>query len=323
MMKQTTAFAVSSLALLVGAARATPDATQALSVKSANDNLSLSFQVSSGIVDGEAREYVFWYGDDNRRTKLSELDWDIDRVLMAGGAATARLRRLSFRFGAWSAVTAGEDGHLLDYDWTDANSTQWTDFSDSNVDVVNGLILDTNLGWDFLQQKQDGLTLTGILGLKIDKWKWEGYGGYALYPEYGYVPYFFDNDQIEIRYTQEIRIPYAGLAVDWAWQSWGFSAQVNYSPLVQAEDRDYHVFRQIEWHDTFEGGDLLGVGAAVHYAFQTGVVLSATLDYQSLNPIVGNLAYTESATGEKASFSDSAGLENRYLAFSLGLGTAF
>ena len=323
MMKQTTVTAISSLILLLGAARAAPNATQAPGIQPANSHPSLSFEVSSGIVDGEACEYVFWYGDDNRRTKLSELDWDIDRVLMAGGRATARLHRIFFRLGAWAAVTEGEDGHLLDYDWTDINQSSWTDFSDSNADVVNGLILDANLGWDFLQQKQDGLTLSGTLGWKVDKWKWEGHGGYALYSEYGYVPYFFDDDQIEIRYTQEIRIPYVGLAADWTWRSWVLSAHINYSPLVQAEDRDYHVFRQIEWHDTFEDGDFLGVGAGAQYTFQTGIILSATLDFQSLDTIIGNLAYTESATGEQSSFSDSAGLENRYLAFFLGLGTAF
>lgn len=81
-----------------------------------------SLLLSSRVVDGDATETLFWYDATGARTPLSRLDWEMPRVAMPGGTASATSGRLTLHAGFWTAVTEGEDGHVLDYDWTDFGS---------------------------------------------------------------------------------------------------------------------------------------------------------------------------------------------------------
>ena len=94
-----------------------------------------------------------------------------------------------------------------------------------------------------------------------------------------------------------------------------------------AEDWDQHVARTLNFHETFEGGDLLGLGLEARYAFTqgflNGLFLSAAVDYQKIDLIVGDMEVTDYSTGETGGDTDVAGIENEYLVISLGLGTRF
>ena len=281
-----------------------------------------SLQLSPRVVDGDATETFFWYNAAGARTPLSRLDWEMPRVAMLGGTASATSGRLTLHAGSWTAVTEGEAGHVLDYDWTDFGSAKWTSFSDSHADVVSARTFDIGAQWAWVQDFH-GLTLKGLLGMRYDDWSWEGYGGYGLYPQYGYKPYLFDPSVIEITYKQDFSFPYAGLAADWQVGNWVFSANLRYSPLVSAESEDFHTYRNIRFNGSFDRGDMIGAGASAAYVFDSGIFLSLSADFQHLEETTGNLSVIEYGSGKVHRFSDSAGIENETLALSLGLGMRF
>jgi len=316
----TTAFAIITL-LSADASAAFRADVVAANPKDASD-YSWGFQLSGGMLNGEANENIFWYDAARNRAPLSELDWDLENVYMVGGNGSLRMQRLSVNLGAWVAVSEGDGGHMQDYDWMQFGDAQWTHFSDSRSDVAGGWILDLNAGWDFVQDPE-GLTLRGLLGYKMNVWEWEAYGGYALYPEYGYAPHQFDEKAIGIKYEQDLYIPYVGLDLDWFIWHMNLSAYVLYSPLVYADGYDQHLERGTELNATFSQGDMLGAGLAAKYTFGSGVFISAAVDYQSIDRIIGDLTLVEKSTGKTWAYPDFAGIENSYTAFSLGLGMVF
>ncbi|MGI6749722.1 MAG: omptin family outer membrane protease [Atribacter sp.] len=285
-------------------------------------DIAWSLQVSSRIMEGEAVESVFWYDDAGARALLSRLDWEMPRVVMLGGSASATIGQLTLHAGFWTAVTEGEGGRMLDYDWTDFGSTKWTAFSDSNTDVVSARTFDLSAEWTLIEDFH-GLAFKGLLGLRVDDWSWEDSGGYGLYPQYGYVPYWFDPSVIEIMYEQQFSIPYVGFAADWQVGRWGVSANLRYSPLVSAESEDFHTYRNIRFSGTFDRGEMFGIGVSVAYTFDTGFFIAFSTAYQLLDEIIGDLKICECKNDTATQFSDSAGIENETIALSLGLGMHF
>ena len=150
---------------------------------------------------------------------------------------------------------------------------------------------------------------------------------YLLYPEYGYVPQYQDGDN-GIDYEQEISIPYIGGSVDWKpIADLQVSGYALYSPIVSAKDRDDHKHRTLLFKETFDNGDVFGLGAEVrYYLTQVGsenVFISASLDYQVLDLVIGDMEVTDYSTGETGGDDDVAGIENEYMTFSVGGGVTF
>lgn len=292
--------------------------------------VSVGGQLSFGLLNGAAKEHVY----DNevfpgRRYQLSRLDWDLKDVVMGGLQFSVRPIKhdlwdaLTLNFGYWNALTEG-DGEMDDYDWMDPDSSDWTHYSLSDVDVTEGYILDLNAAWDVVEWKD--LIVRGFLGYKQNGWTWEDSGRYLLYPEYGYVPQDLYGDNM-INYEQEFRMPYLGASVDWTKGDFTVAGRLTYSPSVEATDWDEHVARSLHFKEEFEGGDMLGFGLDVRYAFSRGLLqgafLAAALDVQTIDLIVGDMEYYDASTGERGGGRDLAGIENEYWVLSLGGGYRF
>ena len=313
--------------LLVGLPLTAQAAFQAGALAGPKEGRSLPFagELSVGWLNGEAKEHVFDYETpDGRRRQLSRLDWELKNILMGGGNGSVRLGgRLTVNGGFWLALTEGS-GEMEDYDWLDLQSEDWTHYSLSEVEVTEGYRFDLNAAWDLVQWRD--LTARLMAGYKQDGWTWEDRGVYLLYPEYGYIPVDLGGLNM-VNYEQEFRMPYLGASADWQWRQWTLSGYVNWSPLVSAEDWDEHVDRELFFHETFEGGDSFGCGARVRYDFTQGffkgAFVSAALDYQSVDLIVGDMEVYDAATGMYGGEQDVAGIENRHLVWSLGLGAKF
>ena len=280
-------------------------------------------QGSLGVVNGMAKEHVYDYDTGSRR-QLSRLDWEIKNVAMAGFNGSVRLLdKLTVNGGWWTALTEGS-GEMEDYDWLDYGSPDWTHYSLSEVDVTEGYIFDLNVAWDLWSQKD--MTVRAQAGYKQTGWTWEDRGVYLLYPEYGYVPQDLGGDNM-INYEQEFRMPYLGASADWQWNDFTVSGHLSWSPIVEADDWDEHVARSLHFHETFEGGDMLGLGVEARYqftqGFMDGVFLSAGLEYQSIDLMVGDMEVYNSETGESGGDDDVAGIENEYTVILLGGGFRF
>lgn len=292
--------------------------------------VSIGGQFSLGLLNGEAKEHVYDYETaDGSRRQLSRLDWDLKNVVMGGVNFSVRpikhnvLDALTLNFGFWNALSEGR-GEMEDYDWLDTGSTDWTHYSLSDVDVTEGYILDLNVAWDFVDT--DLFKARAFVGYKQNGWTWEDYGQYLLYPEYGYVPQDLHGENM-INYEQEFRMPYIGASADFTPGDFTISGRLTYSPSVQATDWDEHVARDIYFKETFKSGDMLGFGLDVRYdfskGFMKGVFLTAALDVQTIDLIVGDMEIYDASTGEKSREKNVAGIENEYMIFSLGGGYRF
>ncbi len=287
--------------------------------------LSMAFQGSLGVANGEAKEHVFDYESRGQsRRQLSRLDWDLKNVAMGGGSLSVRLwDRLALNGGLWLALSEGS-GEMDDYDWLDVRSSEWTHYSLSDVDVTEGYLLDVNAAWKLMQMH--GFSTHVLVGYKQDGWTWEDRGVYLLYPEFGYVPYPLDGENM-ILYEQEFRMPYLGANVDWSRGAFTLSGYVKWSPIVEGTDWDEHVAREMSFKETFEGGDMLGLGAEARYEFAQGtfqgVYVSAAVDYQQIDRMIGDMVIRDEATGQSGVETDAAGVENRYWMISLGGGLRF
>jgi outer membrane protease len=283
-------------------------------------------QGSVGLLNGEANEHVYDYETlDGSRRQLSRLDWDLKDVMMGGFNGSVRLMdKLTVNGGYWSALTQGSGGEMDDYDWLEPTSGDWTHYSLSEVDVTEGYIFDLNVAWDLVNWED--LTGRVFAGYKQDGWSWEDSGVYLLYPEYGYVPQDLNGENL-INYEQEFRIPYLGASADWTLGHFTFSGGLTYSPFVSATDWDEHVARSLYFEESFEGGDMFGFGLEARYAFTqgfwSGAFVSAALDYQMIDLIVGDMKVYDASTGDSGGEEDVAGIENEYLVLALGLGVHF
>ena len=290
--------------------------------------MSVAGQVSLGLLNGEAKEHVY----DNEvfpgeRYQLSRLDWDLKSVMMGGGNASVRLlEKLTLNGGFWLALSEG-DGEMDDYDWLVPEAyPEWSHYSLSEVDVTEGYILDLNVAWDLIEM--EGVTARVFAGYKQNGWSWEDRGQYALYSDTGFrADYYELGGESMIDYEQEFRMPYLGASADLAMGGLSLSGYLVWSPIVSATDWDDHLARDMHYKETFEGGDMFGLGAEVRYDFSQGslkgLFLSAGVDYQMVDLIVGDMEYVNGETGETGGGDDVAGIENSYLVVSVGGGIRF
>jgi outer membrane protease len=105
------------------------------------------------------------------------------------------------------------------------------------------------------------------------------------------------------------------------------SGYLTWSPIVEATDWDEHVARSLHFKETFEEGDLLGVGIEFRYDLDqmgfSGWFLTAGLDYQKIDHILGDMEVRNVETGERGGERDVAGIENEVMVISLGGGVRF
>lgn len=294
----------------------------------AGQGVSFAGQAALGLLNGDAKEHVF--SNDmfpGERYQVSRLDWDLKNVALGGGNLSARvMNKLTINGGLWLALTEGS-GEMDDYDWLIPEaSPDWSDYSLSEVSVTEGYILDLNAAWDLIEMND--LTARVMVGYKQNSWNWEDRGVYALYSEGGFRDAYYDlNGESMINYEQEFRIPYLGASADWTLGGFSVSGHLVWSPIVSATDWDVHVARDMHYKETFDGGDLFGLGIEARYEFTqgsfNGLFLTAAVDYQKIDLIVGDMEYYNGGTGEVGGGQDAAGIENEYVILSLGAGVRF
>lgn len=291
------------------------------------DEAKLSARFDIGRIDGEAHEIVYApvYRGEDASSKLSQLDWELKGVLFGGGQLSARITdRIRVNGGAWIALTEGS-GQMEDFDWMSDDWPEWTHYSLSDVDVTDGYRFDLNLSYSILQRGAGSCHV--VAGYQQDGWSWSDRGIYALYPEYGYVPYPFDGQNL-IQYEQEFRMPYAGLAGRFeAAPGWTLIGDLRWSGLVAADDWDYHIARSTKFHETFDGGDMHRLALALRRDLSGGswkdTFVTLGVQYQQIGEIRGDMTYHDLSTDERVFLRNVAGIENQTMSVSMSVGRAF
>lgn len=280
----------------------------------------VSLRGSYGALEGEAHETVYDNSFGGGNEKVSELIWDLSGLQVAGAVLSIRpTANLSFHGGAWTCVNKG-NGTMVDYDWA-FGGPAWSDRSISDVEVISSYMADINVAYRFIHEQ--GFSLSAVVGYKQDYWEWEDSVVEFVYSVYGFRDYYEAGDGSNmIDYDQLFQIPYVGLDATLARGSFALNAYVLYSPLVVAEDNDYHIARDIHFKETFSGGTYFAVGVGAQYDITSALFVSASLDAQSIPEFIGDMELTD-ALGDTYSYSDSAGISHWSSMLSASIGLRF
>lgn len=209
----------------------------------------------------------------------SQLEWDLDNLLYVGGVISARFRgTYEFNTGLWKSVSGG-DGTMKDDDWFYAvygNTPVVQSESDTESD---GLHFDVNMRYRFTLRK--GMTLSPIIGYAYTKWDWETQEGYQTAVD----PFSFYVGPLPaggVTYTEELYVPYIGLAFSGVTESaaLGFQLYGLYSPIAQCDDEDDHKLRgKIINGET--DGTFLSLGGDVRWKLSQSWSVTGNLNYTS------------------------------------------
>ncbi len=211
----------------------------------------VSFSISTGLLNGESEEYSYWnkFGSDQKASKLT---WDLKNVFMVGAETSIGLsRRVSLNFGGWINANKGS-GDMSNYDWHTGDDNSWTDKSDHSTDLEEGMMLDVNI--DVLLLSRENYALSGVVGFRHDKFRWNAYDGSGIYSSK-----YIDEEKVlgnptdymkrmqdigiegkAISYKQELYVPYIGLKFDYNRNKWTVKSYVRASLWAWGEATDTH-----------------------------------------------------------------------------------
>ena len=285
-----------------------------------NGMLALSVQLGTGLAQGEAREVVYAADELGGEFKLSELFWDIDDVVMAGGSLSLQIGpRYRVQASYWAAVTEGS-GRMDDYDWLLGPDTPWSDWSLSDVEVQDSYAFDLNVAAEVF--RQDALGVSAVLGYRQDQWSWEDQALRFIYSENGFRDSVGEiGGEPSITYEQQFRIPYVGVAATLTGAKAALEIYFHYSPLVEAEDHDVHLLRNTTFDTEASDGDYFGTGLRAGYRFTPRFTANAAAEWQVIPEMRGDTEITDEAGSETN--PDSAGIANQWMLLSFSLGYAF
>ncbi len=283
--------------------------------------IEFSAEVFTGYLTGVAGEYVYNVPGD--RSKLSQLDWQIDDAAVLGGRVTWRARDwLSLRLGGWSVVAS--DNAMDDFDWLEGYSgfDSWSDWSHSEVtDMVKAYQVDVG-GAAHLHQFGP-LSLSALAGYRFMTFKMASYGGHYIYSGFGGFRNFvgkFPEGELGISYQQWWHTPYVGLAMDYTSGPLKITGETIGSPLVIARDKDSHHLRDIVFREKFTRDWMVGFSLGVEYVVSERVALTARAEYQRYFLTKGGTTAVDAAAGSVARFpKPGAGADMNTLMLSLGL----
>jgi len=289
-------------------------------------DVGLSIQAGAMYLDGQQDEYVY-YGRNSDGLpadyKVSELNWDIKSLMMVGGEGSLQLGKL-IRFNAamWVGVTDG-DGGMKDYDWLYTSTPDWSEYSESDVDIETAYTFDVNASMQFADL--GGCKLHGVMGFKEDYWEWSDYAGNYIYSSGG----GFRNDRGSfggvsgIDYEQTFDIYYAGIKATIDTGKLHGSAYFLYSPFVTAEDKDHHIMRDLTFEEDFDGGDFYAYGAEATLDLTDALFITCAIDMQEIPEFTGDMKVTDDITGVEQKSSDTAGIGSSLMALSASVGIKF
>lgn len=265
--------------------------------ESVDSRYPVTFSISTGLLNGESEEYAYsnYFGKDQ---KVSKLTWDLKNVFMVGAETSIGLsRRVSLNFGGWINANNGS-GDMSDYDWYNGDDQPWTDKTDHSTDLEEGIMLDANI--DVLLLSRENYALSGVVGFRHDKFRWNAYDGSGVYSSWwdpGDRAQDVEQPGKNISYKQELYVPYLGLKFDYNKNKWTIRSYVRASLWAWGEATDTHYYPE-------------------------GYI---TLNKDTVHPDHGTLPEGSTTTvpeGEKKSFKDEVE-DMFYLSFGLGVDYQF
>ncbi len=278
----------------------------------ASPGWTVSVRALAGVLSGQAEELVY---DDSR--KLSELQWDLSGVGMGGLSVAVQPHPLWTVYGSWVAALSPGAGEMKDYDWQ-VEDLAWTDYSRSEVDVDSMWMGDVGISRQLTHGHR--LNMRAVAGFMSQQWEWSDRGQEYIYSVDGFRDTRGSFGGIPlIQYKQTYEIPYLGAQLGGEAGPWAWSAYFLYGPYIWAEDRDYHIGRDVHFEGSFSGGSWMGVGFAAEYRITPAWTLAGGLHVQSIPEFKGDMRIVEL----NETYSDSAAVSHESAALTVSMRWGF
>jgi outer membrane protease len=257
--------------------------------------IPVSISISTGVLNGESEELVY----EGSYGRVSKLTWDFDRVPVIGiNTSVKPSEKFSVNFSGWTKVSESS-GNMEDYDWNEGDSEPWTDYSSHDTELDEAYMLDLNMS--YLLYKKDNSSLTGEVGFRHDRYKWNAYDAYGVYSQYNddYDLIGFRNGDMvssgkAISYDQEFYTPYLGLTFNTKKDKWVISSYVRGSLWAwgEAEDNHYSPAYTINevydipagekntYKDEFDNISYISLGLNIGYILTEDITITLSGDFQ-------------------------------------------
>lgn len=277
-----------------------------LSQQSNRSGLQFETYLATGLLNGEAHEFVYWPDEGNH--KASELIWKLENVFMLGaGASLKPTQWLKLNIEGWSIASDGE-GSMDDYDWLEPGQ-DWTDWSHHNdVTVTKGSRLDFNAQIPVFNNQT--LTINTFLGYKSENWEWEARGGSFIYSTNGFrdTTGIFPEGELGITYEQTVNVPYAGLGLTLDANPFRLQTRILGSTLVSGEAVDQHHMRSLVVYDDFSGGNMFAFEALADFMINQNFSVGGGFYYTNYDSMTGDSEWHFS-DGQISVSPDGAGMD--------------
>ena len=209
----------------------------------------------------------------------SELEWPLDIWLarVDAGLYIGSSWRVN---GVLKANISDPDDPMIDKDWLAPGRLDV--YSDSNISDFDALIWDVDVEWAFLQRQS--WNLYAGLGYQYQKFEYEGqlihqYSPSGLYSGFD----MYGDGSVAIKYEMTYTMPYFLIGTDFQiTPNFTVMGSFAYSPWVEAEDEDHHLFR-----DRVAKGDMDGDAYMIEvsgtYNFVSSWFLEAGFHYTKID----------------------------------------
>ncbi len=281
------------------------------------DIVIVTGRVSAGFLNGQANELVYWPSGSS--TKISQLIWSFNNVLMIGGGITIQPARWLKFNGDVFLNGSGGSNDLVDYDWR-YTTTAWSDRSNhDDVELTSGIMFDINAEFIFFQKEKS--SLSAILGYKQDSWEWEARGGEFIYSIGGFRNSIgtFSDGLLGVTYEQTFQTPYVGLGFQFDLDPMVLDGRFCFSAFSSASDTDHHHLRNLVYEREFDPATMIYFNFGATYKFTKHFALAGRFQLTKYFTTRGDTTVTRETTGQKTTHNDIAGIDNDTSMFMLSL----
>lgn len=286
-----------------------------------HSNTSQCLEARMGILKGQAMEIVY---DPLTGRKISELQWDMDEVYMAGLSLTGNITpQLSVNAVFMGNAISDGNGKMNNFDWLKQERPyEWSNWSQSRITLERGIIMDMNLKATLASHGSMDVYFTG--GFKYDRWQWEDRSGWFVYSSAsGWRNNKGTYSGTKIRYEQRYYCPYLGFEAAIRKGSFLVNGYIKGTVLAWADGEDNHLDRGVIFEDQFEEMKFLGVGVKARYDFSQNGFASLSLDYQKFYHQYGDTNVILSSGNLSQRYKNGAGIEQQSFCLSIGIGFMF
>lgn len=300
---------------------------------------SLSFSPYAGIRNGVQQEFVFVENVLGENAALSELNWDMKNLYLAGINAKGKFYGVFVEAGFKSALTV-KCGTIADSDWSNVEGVSPLDekyfykthYSEHDNNVKSYYELSIKAGYDFnLSEK---ITVSPFVQLEYWNSDFLGQNGTGWYVTSGNYPYTqWETYGTKNDYTGQDVIRLERIVYS-AWAGFSFKADVNdrfsllygfaFCPYINVKSLDSHFTRNRYFYDEMDkvsAGMRFNMAAEFNFNSYNKIYFKA--EYLKTGTATGTTKYSTQRDGYFSLIDDSSGAAFQWAEFSLGYTLSF